>query len=109
MYFSESELTPSDRSRGSGCRGFDAVHQHVHAADAQHGGVEVIAVEHAVVEVAALGGVSEHGGCWSRMYSAAATRKPAVPQAGSQISSVGCGATMSTISPMMWRGCGTGR
>ena len=31
-------------------------------------------------------------------------RKPAVPQAGSQITSLGVGAVMSTISLMMWRG-----
>jgi hypothetical protein len=31
---------------------FHAVEQHVHAADAQHGAVEVEAVEHTVVEVA---------------------------------------------------------
>ena len=31
-------------------------------------------------------------------------RKPAVPQAGSQITSLGVGAVISTISPMMWRG-----
>ena len=30
-----------------------AVHQHVHAADAQHGGVEVVTVEGALVEPAA--------------------------------------------------------
>ena len=40
----------------------------------------------------------------SRRYSPAATRKPAVPQAGSQMTSVGCGAVISTISRMMWRG-----
>jgi hypothetical protein len=38
------------------------VHEHVHAADAQHGGVEVVAVEHAVVEVLPLRGVGEHAG-----------------------------------------------
>ena len=31
-------------------------------------------------------------------------RKPAVPQAGSQITSFGVGAVISTISLMMWRG-----
>src|SRR5665811_1647994 len=40
--------------------------------------------------------------CLTR-YSEAATRKPAVPQAGSQITSFGVVAVMSTISLMMWR------
>jgi hypothetical protein len=31
-------------------------------------------------------------------------QEAAVPQAGSQITSVGCGAVISTISWMMWRG-----
>ena len=35
----------------------DAVQQHVHAADAEHGGVEVVAVEGALVEAAAGAGV----------------------------------------------------
>ena len=43
-------------------------------------------------------------GWLSRMYSPAATRKPQVPLAGSQIVSVGVGAVISTISWMMWRG-----
>ena len=37
-------------------------------------------------------------------YSPAATRKPAVPQAGSQISSLGPGFIISTMSRMMCRG-----
>ena len=41
---------------------------------------------------------------WSRRYSPAATRKPAVPQAGSQMMSPGTGAVSSTMSWMMWRG-----
>ena len=40
----------------------------------------------------------------SRRYSPAATRKPPVPQAGSQMTSLGPGAVISTISRMMWRG-----
>jgi hypothetical protein len=36
------------------------VQQHVHAADAQHGVVEVVAVEHRVVEVLPLGSVRHH-------------------------------------------------
>ena len=47
--------------------------------------------------------VSAPGWC-SRTYSLAATRKPAVPQAGSQISSPGCGSIIATMSSMMWRG-----
>ena len=43
-------------------------------------------------------------GWLSRMYSPAATRKPQVPQAGSQIVSVGVGSVISTMSWMMWRG-----
>ena len=39
-----------------------AVQQHVHAADAQHGVVEVEAVEHAVVEVLAQPGIAEDFG-----------------------------------------------
>jgi hypothetical protein len=54
-----------------------AVQQHVHAADAQHGVVEVEAVEHAVVEVLAQLGVAQELGWCSRRYSPAATRKPA--------------------------------
>ena len=38
-----------------------AVQQHVHAADAQHGVVEVVAVEGALVEAAAGGGVLVDG------------------------------------------------
>ena len=47
--------------------------------------------------------VCDSGWCL-RTYSEAATRKPAVPHAGSQISSVGVGAIRSTINAMMWRG-----
>lgn len=41
--------------------------------------------------------------CW-RTYSPAAMRKPAVPQAGSQITSFADGTIMSTIREMMCRG-----
>ena len=41
---------------------FDAVQQHVHAADAQHGSVEVVAVEHAGVEVFPLRRVGQDRG-----------------------------------------------
>ena len=55
----------------------DAVQQHVHAADAQHGVVEVEAVEELVVEVlAAASRRAEISGWCSRRYSPAATRKP---------------------------------
>ena len=37
-------------------------------------------------------------GCRSRSYSPAATRKPQVPQAGSQMMSVGCGLQSSPPS-----------
>lgn len=47
--------------------------------------------------------VNAAGWC-SRTYSAADTRKPAVPQAGSQISSSGPGAIMATISSITCRG-----
>ena len=40
----------------------------------------------------------------SRRYSPAATKKPHVPAAGSQITSCGVGCVISTISRMMWRG-----
>jgi alpha,alpha-trehalase len=40
----------------------------------------------------------------STKYSEAATRKPAVPHAGSQMTSFCVGAVMSTINLMMWRG-----
>ena len=39
---------------------FDAVQQHVHAADAEHRVVEVEAVEHAVVEMLSAGGVPQN-------------------------------------------------
>ena len=41
---------------------------------------------------------------WLRMYSAEATRKPAVPQAGSQMVSSGVGCKSSTIILMICRG-----
>ena len=50
-----------------------------------------------------FGSRSTSGWC-SRRYSPAATRKPQVPQAGSQMMSVGVGSVSSTISGMMWRG-----
>lgn len=58
-------------------------------ADAERGAVEVVAVEHAVVEMAALSGIGQDLGSCSRMYSLALNRKPAVAQAGSQTSSAG--------------------
>src|SRR5574337_625567 len=42
-------------------------------------------------------------GCRSRKYSPAATRKPAVPQAGSQMTSAGVDAVSSTMSPPLHR------
>jgi hypothetical protein len=39
---------------------FDAVQEHVHAADAQHGVVKVEAVEHVLVKVLFLFGIKEH-------------------------------------------------
>ena len=39
----------------------DAVEEHVHAADAQHGGIEVVAVEGVLIEAAAAGGVLVDG------------------------------------------------
>ena len=56
------------------------------------------------MEVLALLGVVLDVGVRRRTYSPAAMRKPAVPHAGSQISSAGGGAGISTISAMMWRG-----
>ena len=80
-------------------RVLDAVQQHVHAADAQHGVVEVEAVEHAVVKMLAQFRLAQHfSGCCSRRYSPAATRKPQVPHAGSQMMSFGLGAVISTMS-----------
>jgi hypothetical protein len=38
------------------------------------------------------------------VHSPAATRKPQVPAAGSQITSTGLGCTTSTVIAMMWRG-----
>lgn len=43
-------------------------------------------------------------GCFSRRYSPAATRKPEVPQAGSQMRSLGWGWVSSTINWMLCRG-----
>ena len=64
--------------------------QHVHAADAEHGVVEVEAVEHLVVEVLPEASRREASpGGAARRYSPAAIRKPQVPQAGSQMTSVG--------------------
>ena len=86
---------------------FHAVQEHVHAADAQHGAVEIVAVEGALVKSAAarrrvlVDGIAVVGRAG---IPTAAMRKPAVPQAGSQILSLGVGAVMSTISLMMWRG-----
>ena len=42
--------------------------------------------------------------CWRRMWVKAEMRKPAVPQAGSQMRWPGCGFTSATIRSMMWRG-----
>ena len=60
----ENERRPCCRQVGLGqrvpvtdVRDFHAVQQHVHAADAQHGGVEIVAVEGAHVEPAAGPGV----------------------------------------------------
>jgi hypothetical protein len=79
---------------------------HVHAGDAQHRRVEVEAVEHRGVEVACRVFLSPAAPSlwWVCTYSAAPTRKPAVPQAGSQTVSSGVGSTSSTIMRMMWRG-----
>ena len=51
-------------------------------------------------------GFSSRKACgWlSRIYSPAATRNPAVPNAGSQITSSGVGRIISTMVWMMWRG-----
>ena len=43
-------------------------------------------------------------GWFSRRCSAALNRKPQVPQAGSQMTSFGVGAVISTMRSMMWRG-----
>ena len=42
--------------------------------------------------------------CFSRTNSSAATKNPAVPIAGSTMISEGCGAAISTIILMIWRG-----
>ncbi|MNT86078.1 hypothetical protein D3C72_2263250 [compost metagenome] len=42
--------------------------------------------------------------CTRLRYSMVRARKPAVPQDGSQITSVGCGAIISIIASMIWRG-----
>ena len=57
-----------------------------------------------VVEVRPRFSSRSISGWWWRRYSPAAIRKPAVPQAGSQMTSAGVGATISTMSWMMWRG-----
>ena len=61
MYFSASSLRAlGERVAVADVGRLDAVQQHVHAADAEHGGVEVVAVEHAAVEVLPLRRVGQH-------------------------------------------------
>ena len=67
----------------------------VHAANAQQGVVEVVAVEHAVLKVIAQLGVAEDLWGLSRRYSPATTRKPPLPAAGSHLTSFGVGAVIS--------------
>ena len=81
-----------------------AVQEHVHAADAEHGVVEVEAVEGWWWKCFLSLASRRISGWCSRRYSPAATRKPEVPQAGSQMTSLGVGAVSSTMSWMMWRG-----
>ncbi len=84
---------------------FDAMQQHVHAADAKHGVSEFEAVEEALVKVLCAASDRRKGSAWrSRRYSPVPTRNPQVPAAGSQSTSFGVGAVSSTMSRMMWRG-----
>ena len=80
---------------------FHAVQQHVHAADAQHGVVEVETVEKLVMEVARQFGVAKDLRMALAQIFARRHKKRAVPQAGSQRISVGFGATITTISRMI--------
>ena len=63
MYLSASPAAPLGEGVAvADVGGLDAVEQHVHAADAEHGGVEVVAVEHRGVEVLALRRVEQSVG-----------------------------------------------
>ena len=78
--------------------------EHVHAPDPQHRRVEVEAVEHAAVKMPTLLEIKEHGRVLTAYvlpYGDKETRRPA---RGSQISSFGPGAVISTIRAMMCRG-----
>ena len=84
----------------------DAVQQHVHAADAEHGVVEVEAVEHVVVEVLRCSFASrQHLGVVLAQVLAGGDEE-AGGAAGRVADHVrrACGAVISTISWMMWRG-----
>ena len=76
--------------------------QQIHAADAEHGVVEIKAVEQAVVEVLRKLAAEDFG----VMRAQVLARPPGnpVPEAGSQTTSVGWGAVISTMSRMMWHG-----
>lgn len=104
VYFSVSSLAPRrKRVAIANIRRFDAVHQHVHAGNSKHRVVEVVPVKHAGVEVLTLHSVSQY----RRMLLADVLRRgykeASGADAGSQISSVGFGAIMSTINLMMCR------
>jgi hypothetical protein len=77
---------------------------HVHAADAQHGVVEVVAVEHAVVEVLHGAGIAQHVGVV--LAQVLARRHQEAAGAAGRVADdvLGRGRVISTISWMMWRG-----
>jgi len=87
----------------------DAVQRHVHRADAQHGAVEVEAVEHLLVEMVARDFFLKQLRMVVAQIFACRDQEAAGAAGGSQITSLGPGAIMSTISAMMCAGCGTAR
>ena len=84
---------------------FDAVQEHVHAADAEHGVVEVEAVEQVVVEVLAQLRVAEDLRVVLAQVFAGGDEEAGGAAGGiaDDVASAS-GAVSSTISWMMWRG-----
>ena len=71
---------------------------HIHGTDPEHGPIHIVAMEHVImIVVPQFLYCKERSLLFSCKYSPAATRKPAVPAAGSAIMSVGVGLTNSTI------------
>ncbi len=87
----------------------DAVQQHVHAADPQHGAVKIERIEQLVMKVLFELLSLKISGWLVRRYSPTATGKPQVPPAGSHITSVGTVGPARPLTGSHAEACGTGR